>query len=121
MQNKKLDEFFGTEFLISLFLDYPLRTLKQELICRQRMWLTESEIFYFLDSLISPLAFLQAKAIPHQNLSFENIYLTRLINGSIAIKIMDPMMKGGTIPQSTQTEADLVNPYKNDVLILGLV
>lgn len=41
MQNKKVDEFFNTDYMISLYLDYPTRTFQREMLLRQRSWFSE--------------------------------------------------------------------------------
>ena len=79
MQNQIFDEFFGTNYVISLYLDYPTRSFQRELIFRQRSWFSEPEILYFLDSLIGSLSFLQSKGLAHQNLSFDTIYIVTLM------------------------------------------
>ena len=65
MQNKKVDEFFNTDYIISLYLDYPSRTFQREMLLRQRSWFNEQEVLYILDSLVGALAFLQSKGISH--------------------------------------------------------
>lgn len=59
---------------------------------RKKMYFEESEILYFLDSLIGALAFLQSKNILCPSLRFDTIHLVTLFNGALGIKILNPII-----------------------------
>ncbi|CAD8194591.1 unnamed protein product [Paramecium pentaurelia] len=91
MQNRQIDQFFNTQYKLSLFLDYYETTLAQELIYRKKIYFEESEILFFLDSLIGSQAFLQSKGHALSSLKFDKIYLSNLLNGAIALKVQSPL------------------------------
>ncbi|CAD8107192.1 unnamed protein product [Paramecium primaurelia] len=91
MQNRQIDQFFNTQYKLSLFLDYYETTLAQELVYRKKIYFEESEILFFLDSLIGSQAFLQSKGHALSSLKFDKIYLSNLLNGAIALKVQSPL------------------------------
>ncbi|CAD8200737.1 unnamed protein product [Paramecium octaurelia] len=91
MQNRQIDQFFNTQYKLSLFLDYYETTLAQELLFRKKIYFEEREILFFLDSLIGSQAFLQSKGHALSSLKFDKIYLTNLLNGAIALKVQSPL------------------------------
>ncbi|CAD8095382.1 unnamed protein product [Paramecium primaurelia] len=91
MQYKQIDQFFTTEYKLSLFLDYYETTLAQELIYRKKIYFEETEILFFLDSLIGSQAFLQSKGYALPSLKFDKVYLSNLLNGAIGLKVQSPL------------------------------
>lgn len=61
------------------------------------MYFDESEILYFLDSMIGALAFLQSKGQAYLMLKLDKVQLVTLYNGALGLKVSSPLQNNDEI------------------------